>query len=209
MKSAAVIFHSVYGNTLEMAKFYERAFLDEGFAVTLYRVEDYFLNIDGEKNPPDEKVALQMAAIPVIKDIELLDSYSAIAMGCPTRFAGVSASMKAFMDSFYYVKESTYLFAKYFLSFTSSSTHAAGGIEALIELNKFAMQMGMFPVPLPPKTQHMPAFGCLHYSGPYMSGAPDHAILMAIRSHVYTAACALTDDAELMAMIENIERYDL
>jgi len=204
MKNIAVVFHSLCGNTMRMAKYYEQSFLDEGFAVSLFRVRDNSYLDTVTKYKPALELQDEMMAISVIDDAGLLAGYDAIVMGSPVYYGNVSSQMKAFMDKFGdYHKEMPFS-GKYFMSFASCENYAGGGFMCLQALNTFAMHQGMFIVPLPPDTQFMPPYGCIHYSGPNADSRPDHSILMGIRRHVYRVAAALSEFEEMAEIINRM-----
>lgn len=205
MKNAAIIFHSLNGNTMGMAKYYEEAFLGEGYAVGLFKVFDPTYEEEFPKYYAAKNAEEQMRSIPVIRDVELLSDYTAIAMGCPVYFGNVSAQMKAFMDSFYRVgQRGIDLTGKYFLSFVSCTNFAGDGVSAIKALNDFAMHQGMIVVSVPPSTQFAPPYGSIHYSGPDASSPPDYSNFLGIRSHVNVAATAMSSDYELMQLIRDM-----
>lgn len=210
MKNVAVIFHSLNGNTMSMAKYYEEAFLGEGYAVGLFKVKDPTYETEFPKYYRAKKAEEQMRAIPVLEDVELLSEYDAVAMGCPVYYGNVSGQMKMFMDSFYPLNEKEiYLSGKYFLSFVSCENFAGDGVSAIKALNDFAMHQGMIVVSVPPKTQYMPPYGCIHYSGPGAASPPDYSIFTGIRRHVNRAATAMSSEYELSQLIREMGERNL
>jgi NAD(P)H dehydrogenase (quinone) len=193
MRKVAVVFHSICGNTMLMAKQYEEAFLDEGMAVSVFRVEDATYSEKSGLYGAAKDAWQDMLQIPVIKDPLELEGYSAFVVGAPTYYGSLSAQMKAFLDKFPPPDEAGPFYGKYFLSFATGENSAGGALFCLQTLNLFAVHQGMLVVPVPPKTGAMPAYGCVHYSGYQAANRPNQALLMAIRKHAYAAAGAIGD----------------
>lgn len=194
MKKVAVVFHSVCGNTMLMAKQYEQAFLDEGHPVALFRVKDDNYNELCMQFPSSREIRKEMETIPVISDASDLVDYKVIVMGSPVYYGNVSAAMKAFMDSFSVFYKNSVFYGKYFLAFAAGENMGGGVTNGLMAMITFALHQGMVPIPVPPRTGMMPAYGCVHYSGANADKRPTMEVDTAIRKHVYSAAMVVGDE---------------
>lgn len=145
---AAIVFHSVCGNTYLVARVFEQALIAAGHQVSLLRVEDR----DWVEKPgtPDTALAVfsAMRALPVARADDLLVS-DVILMGCPVYFGNVSAQMKAFMDSTGGLWYQGKLVGRKFAAFVSAGNAEGGGDLALSALHLYAKYMGMLSLPLP------------------------------------------------------------
>ena len=100
MAKFTIVFHSVCGNTYQIADCFYRALQERGQEVALYRTADASFE-SGEKRIEDFK-CLQDAieAVPVIEEAAQVLGSDVLLLGSPTYYGCVSAQMKAFMDSF-------------------------------------------------------------------------------------------------------------
>ena len=100
MAKFTIVFHSVCGNTYQIADCFFRVLQERGQEVALYRTADASFE-SGEKRIEDFK-CLQDAieAVPVIEEAAQVLGSDVLLLGSPTYYGCVSAQMKAFMDSF-------------------------------------------------------------------------------------------------------------
>lgn len=93
-----VVYHSMYGNTLKMAKAVaEGASTAKNAEVQLARVPDITPQELIERNERMKNAFILQKGIPVAR-IEELPHYDAIIVGSPGRFGNMSSSMKHFID---------------------------------------------------------------------------------------------------------------
>lgn len=189
MHSAAIVFHSVCGNTYLLAREYQRTLENLGVSTTLFRTLDPNYEIFAPIFPASREFQEEINLVPIINDPTLLLPYDAIFMGSPTYFGNVSASMKAFMDSFSSLWCDAKLHGKLFGAFASSSTPQGAGDMCLMALNIFAQHMGMLPIPIPANVAGIPqpAYGILHFSGEDSTKRPNADTCQAIESFLTRA----------------------
>lgn len=189
MKRAAIVFHSVCGNTYLLAREYERVLLGLGVDTALYRVHDPNFEQFAPLFEASREHADALRAVPVLSDPSALLSFDALFFGSPTYFGNVSAAMKAFMDqcSVFWAKAA--LEGKQFGAFASASTPQGGGDVCLLALNIFAQHMGMCPLPVPANIagSAQPAYGILHCAGELSLDRPDSGTYAAIRDYLTRA----------------------
>jgi multimeric flavodoxin WrbA len=120
MTSVAVVYHSGYGHTAEVAKAVARgANAVDGVSAKLIRVEDI------EKRWQD------------------LDQAEAIIFGAPTYMGSVSAPFKAFMDASSKAWMGQKWKDKLAAGFTNSGSQSGDKLQSLVQLVLFAGQHGM------------------------------------------------------------------
>lgn len=164
---AAVIFHSVSGNTYLLAREIYKKLSLTGVQVEIYRVVDDDLVELSNEFPLIKEYCNEILNIPII-NLESLVSSDYIFMGSPTYFGNVSSEMKAFMDSFAPVWGEARLFGKKLVAFSTCGTPEGGGDMCLRAINTFGQHMGMLSVPIPSNLTpgiNNPAYGLLHYTG--------------------------------------------
>ena len=125
MTTVAVVYHSGYGHTAEIAKAVARGAAGvDGIEARLIRVEDV------EKHWQD------------------LDEADAIIFGAPTYMGSVSAPFKAYMDASSKVWFTQGWKDKIAAGFTHSGSQSGDKFNSLVQLHTFAMQHGMIWVGL-------------------------------------------------------------
>lgn len=121
----AVVYHSGYGHTAEVAKAVARGAAGvEGIDAQLVRVEDIDRHWDD------------------------LGAADAIVFGAPTYMGSVSAPFKAFMDASSKVWAGQGWKDKIAAGFTNSASQSGDKFNSLVQLHTFAMQHGMIWVGL-------------------------------------------------------------
>lgn len=162
----AVVFHSVCGNTCQLAAEFASSLGELGAEVQLWRLPDpgYAVNSDAFAAAREYKDAI--TAIPTIDSPARLLDCDAIVMGSPTYFGNVSAPVKLFIDSFVDFYAAAPFVGKVFASFATAGTAQGGSDFTLLALNNFAMHVGMTVVSVPlSEVYPQPAYGLSHYSG--------------------------------------------
>ena len=126
MAKFTIVFHSVCGNTYQIADCFYRALQERGQEVTLYRTADASFE-SGEKRS-DEFKHLQAAieSVPVIGEAAQVLGSDVLLLGSPTYYGCVSAQMKAFMDSFEKIWADAPTAGMYFGCFTSAGDGCGG-----------------------------------------------------------------------------------
>lgn len=163
---AAVICHSVCGNTFLMSELFAKSFNDKGVDAKVYRV----LDLDWKEQPDIPKVTSdifqRMLALPIATPETILNT-DIVVMGSPTYFGNVSAQMKVYMDSAAGYWIDAKLAGKKLGAFTSVGNPEGGGGFCLQAINTFGQFMGMQCVVVPTtlvKNINVPANGIIHYS---------------------------------------------
>jgi NAD(P)H dehydrogenase (quinone) len=122
---AAIVYHSGYGHTAEVAKAIVRGVAKAGgIGAQLIRVEDVDRHWD---------------------DLAAAD---AIVFGAPTYMGSLSAPFKAFMDATSKIWAQRGWKDKIAAGFTNSASHSGDKFNSLVQLHTFAMQHGMIWVGL-------------------------------------------------------------
>lgn len=162
----AVVFHSVCGNTCQLAQQLAESLTACGGTVLLRRLNDPGYAATADAFPASREYKNTILSIPVINSpAELLDC-DGIIIGSPTYFGNVSAPVKTFMDSFVGFYKDAPFTGKAFGAFATSGTAQGGAGLCLMAINTFAMHNGMTIVPVPAGGEHpQPAYGLAHYSG--------------------------------------------
>ena len=168
MKRCSIIIHSVNGNCYIIATSLKEALEKRNVDVRLYRVEDDDLHIWANKNETANDFYEQIIEIPVVKPEKLLKS-DMIILGCPTRFANVSAEMKTFLDTTLDMCEDHALADKFFACFTSCKFSLCEGSRALDSMTYWAQGNGMIHIPFGIHAElpncHEPVQGIVHLEG--------------------------------------------
>lgn len=186
MKKAAVLFHSVCGNTYLLAKRYAEALEHCGVEVALYRAADPSFEQYVEQFPVARQHAGEIRAVPALEDIRALLDCDAIFLGSPTYFGNVSAAVKSLMDSLCDFWAEAQLGGKWFGAFASMGSEHGGGESCLRAMDVFAMHMGMNVLPVTANNGGaiQPAYGVLHYCGDGGDLRPDSGTFTAIDNYI-------------------------
>lgn len=185
MKKAAVIFHSVCGNTYLMAKAYKESLEALGIQVDLLRVKDDTLEEIAKIFDAASTYKEEIVQLPVASAIDM-EQYDILFMGAPTYFGNVSGQMKQFMDSFCDLWVDAKLQGKLFGAFATSGTSCGGSEMCLQALNIFAQHMGMtvLSVPANIKGVMQPAYGMVHYTGETAENRPQELLIETIKHFI-------------------------
>lgn len=92
-----VVFHSITGNVMSLAKAVAQGAEEAGAKATIKRVEETIPEEVLERNPGYVNVRDELKSYPVAT-IDELPEYDAIVFGSPTRFGNMSSQMKTFID---------------------------------------------------------------------------------------------------------------
>ena len=183
---AAVIFHSVCGNTYLMAKTYYEKLKKEGVEVVLRKVEDDDLGDLANVFPSINEYKDDITAIKIAMPEDLLNN-DHIFLGSPTYFGNVSAEMKTYMDKAADFWIGANLAGKKLSAFTSVGNYEGGGHMCLQAINTFGQHMGMMPVPVPSnliENENFPAYGLIQYSGDLADNRPNINVTNSIEKYV-------------------------
>ena len=189
----AVVFHSVCGNTYQMAQQYRRAFEELGAEVDFYRLPDPNYEVISGVFASSREYREEILAVPELTDPAAILDCRALFLGSPTYFGNVSGPVKVFMDSFVDYWAEARLAGKYFGAFTTSGTPQGGADLCLGALNTFAMHMGMAVISVPSiiTGSVQPAYGLACYSGDLSDRRPTPGDSEAIRSFARYAAAMI------------------
>jgi len=97
MARILVVFHSITGHTMEMAKEVAVGVDEAGGDVTVKRVEETIPEEILEKNPGYMKIKKELKSFEIVT-VDELPEYDGIVFGSPTRFGNMSAQLKTFLD---------------------------------------------------------------------------------------------------------------
>lgn len=186
---AAVVFHSVSGNTYTLAKRYHEALLREGFDADLMRVADETIEQMSRKTYPDRTIYREIERVPVGNPTQMA-RYDAIFMGTPTYFGNLSSQMKRFWEGMYDMWSRADLAGIFFGAFATVATEAGGVAFGMMGMTISALHMGLIPLPVPStvKNASVPAYGIPYHSAPHDDALPGEETLSAIDE--YIAWCA-------------------
>lgn len=182
MKRAAVVFHSVLGNTYVLARCYAEYLKKQGVETDLYRVKDDTFEQISLAYEPGKAYRDEIMSLPIASHGAQMTGYDGLFLGSPTYYGCVSAQMKAFMDSFCDIWTGAGMAGRYFGCFTTCGDTFGGGELCLQAMNIFAQHMGMVLLPVPCNIggAPQPAYGILHVAGGNseirMSGETEQAI---------------------------------
>ena len=167
MLRAAVVVHSVMGNTYLLAKCYAQVLRKLGVETDLYRVRDDSYEEVSLQYEPGKEYREEILSLPVAGCGADMVGYDMLFLGSPTYYGCVSAQMKAFMDSFCDIWVEAKMAGTYFGCFATCGDTFGGGELCLQVMNTFAQHMGMIPVSVPCNTggAPQPAYGILHITG--------------------------------------------
>ena len=189
----AVVFHSVCGNTYQMADQYRQAFEDLGAKVAFYRLPDPGYEAVAKAFPVAREFRDEIMAVPELADPQAVLDCQALFLGSPTYFGNVSAPVKTFIDSFLNYWPEARMAGKFFGSFATAGTAQGGADLCLGAMNTFAMHMGMAVISVPSiiTGSVQPAYGLACYSGDSSDCRPTEKDREAIRSFARYAAAMI------------------
>lgn len=181
---ANVIFHSVCGNTLILARWLQAELLELGVECGLFRVNDPDAEELARFFPIIAEMAEEIRSIPLAHP-GLLQESDLVVMGSPTYFGNVSSEMKTFMDSAAPFWPEAKLAGRKIAAFATAGTPEGGAPLSLQAIRTWGTHMGMIPLPVPvglvPGTD-FPAYGLTAYSGSMADSRPDEAVLEGCRA---------------------------
>lgn len=194
----AVVFHSVCGNTCQMAEQLTAALEQGGADALLYRLPDPGYAATADAFPASREYKEAITSVRLLESPGELLGCDGLLMGSPTYFGNVSAPVKTFMDSFVDYWTGAPFRGKTFGSFATSGTAQGGSEKCLDALNTFAMHIGMTLVSVPAaEGAPQPAYGLSHYSGDLsdirLTGDETVAI-KAYARHFLAITAALTEE---------------
>lgn len=181
---ANVIFHSVCGNTLVLARRLQAELEELNVECGLYRVNDPDADKLARFFPIIAEAAEEIRAIPLARPELLLES-DLVIMGSPTYFGNVSSDMKTFMDAAAPYWPEAKLAGKKLAAFATSGTAEGGAPLCLQAIRTWGTHMGMVPLPVPVglvPDSDFPAYGLAAYSGPMADSRPDEIVLKGCRA---------------------------
>lgn len=167
MAKFTIVFHSVCGNTYQLAYCFHKALKEMGQEVTLYRTADASLESGEKRMEAFQNYQDAIESIPVIREAAQVLGSDVLILGSPTYYGCVSAQMKAFMDSFEKLWVEAPTAGMYFGCFTSAGDSCGGPELCLQVMNTFAQHMAMVPISVPCNIggAPQPAYGIKHVSG--------------------------------------------
>ncbi|AAB90893.1 MULTISPECIES: NAD(P)H:quinone oxidoreductase [Archaeoglobus] len=163
MARILVIFHSITGNTMKLAKAVADGAREGGAEVAVKRVPETIPAEILEKNPGYVKVREELESFEVARPEELQD-YDAIIFGSPTRFGVMSSQMKQFIDMTGRLWMERRLEGKVGAVFTSNEMPHGGKEATLLSMLLPLFAHGMIIVGLPPAKE-------LYRAGSYYGAA--------------------------------------
>lgn len=163
-----ILFHSISGNTMKLARAIAEGASSAGAEVKIKRVPETVPHEILEKNPGYMKVRSELESFEVAKPEEL-EEYDAIVFGAPTRFGVMSAQMKQFIDMTGKLWMSRKLEGKVGAVFTSNEMLHGGKEATLLSMILPLFAHGMIIVGLPALRE---LFGAGSYYGATSTGEP-------------------------------------
>ncbi|ADC65563.1 flavoprotein WrbA [Ferroglobus placidus DSM 10642] len=149
MTKILVVFHSITGNTMELAKAVAEGAREEGVDVVVKRVPETIPEEILEKNPGYRAVKDELKSFEVANPEEL-EEYDAIIFGSPTRFGVMSSQMKQFIDMTGKLWMGRKLEGKVGAVFTSNEMPHGGKEATLLTMILPLLGHGMIIVGIPP-----------------------------------------------------------
>ena len=163
-----IIIHSVSGNIYIIASYLQDRLKESGIDARLYRVEDPDLHILAAENDSVNQYLEDILELSVANE-ETLEEADMIILGAPTRFGGMTAEMKAFLDSTYDMCEERRLVGRLFGCFTSCAHSICEGSHALDSMLYWAQNMSLLHIPsgVHPEVRlsNQPVAGIVHLEG--------------------------------------------
>ncbi len=179
---AAVIIHSVSGNTFILGRKIYETLVKQEITASFYRVPDKDAQNLTFLFPHIATMLPLIEKLPLASPEILLES-DLVFLGSPTYFGNMSGEMKSFLDSTGIYWPEAKLRGKRILSFTTAGTSEGGAHLCLQSLTTYGLHMGMSPLPVPmhlslPKI--MPSYGITAYSGGQSDIPPEESVLESV-----------------------------
>ncbi len=168
-----ILFHSVTGNVMALARAAARGAEDGGAEAVIKRVPETIPPEVLEKNARHMKVKAELDAFPVAT-VEELPDYDGLLVGTPTRFGNMSAQMKSFLDRTGSLWGSGVLSGKPFALFQSNEMPHGGKEATLLSMIPVFLAHGMILVGFP-NDKRLYAAGSFY--GATATGTPKEADL--------------------------------
>jgi len=170
MVKLLVIFHSITGNVMTLAKAVAEGAREAEVEVKVKRVPETIPTEILERNPGYVKVKSELESFEVAKPEELAE-YDAIIFGSPTRFGLMSSQMKQFIDMTGKLWLERKLDGKVGAVFTSNEMPHGGKEATLLSMILPLFAHGMIIVGLPPAKELYKAGS---YYGATSTGRPSN-----------------------------------
>ncbi|MDW7989562.1 MAG: NAD(P)H:quinone oxidoreductase [Archaeoglobaceae archaeon] len=168
MVRVLVLFHSITGNVMKIAKAVADGAKEVGVEVSVKKVPETVPKEVLERNPGYLKVREELEKFEIAKPEELAN-YDAIIFGAPTRFGVMSAQMKQFIDMTGRLWMERKLEGKIGAVFTSNEMPHGGKEATLLSMILPLLGHGMIVVGLPPVKE---LFKAGSYYGATSTGEP-------------------------------------
>lgn len=141
-----ILYYSATGHIYQLAKAMQEAALESGAEVRLRKVKETASAEAIEKNEAWKKHLEEANAVNQVEltDLEWADGF---AIGTPTRFGGMAAQLKAFIDTTGGLWYAGKLSNKTVTSFTSAGNPHGGQEATLISLNNIFYHWGNYIIP--------------------------------------------------------------
>ena len=139
---ANIIIHSISGNLFIVARTFQEKLEERGIDARLYRVEDPDLHLEANLRNEVNEYYEDIIDLPVATNDKLCKA-DVVLIGTCSKFAQVTAEMKAFLDNTWPLYESRALIGKKFYGFASSPISKEDGKIATSGLYAWARQQGM------------------------------------------------------------------
>lgn len=148
MTNVAVIVHSMAGSTMSLAKAVSEGVGEvEGATVRLRRVADLMPDEKLAANPRFGHLFTERVADTTVATTDDLEWADAILLGCGTRFGGMSASMRSFLEQAAMLWMTGSLAGKVGGVFSAASTPHGGMEQTVHDLITAMMHFGIVVVP--------------------------------------------------------------
>ncbi|MCS7121908.1 MAG: NAD(P)H:quinone oxidoreductase [Archaeoglobaceae archaeon] len=168
MVKVLVVFHSITGNVMKLAKAIADGAKEVGVEVKIKRVPETVPKEILERNANYLKVKDELEKFEIAKPEELAN-YDAIIFGAPTRFGVMSAQMKQFIDMTGRLWMERKLEGKIGAVFTSNEMPHGGKEATLLSMLLPLLGHGMIVVGIPPVKE---LFKAGSYYGATSTGEP-------------------------------------
>lgn len=169
MVKVLIIFHSITGNVMKLAKAVAEGVREGDAEVKVKRVPETVPAEILERNPGYVKIKGELESFEIAKPEELAE-YDAIVIGSPTRFGNMSSQMKQFIDMTGRLWMERKLEGKVGAVFTANEMPHGGKEATLLSMLLPLFAHGMIIVGLPPVKELYKAGS---YYGATSTGKPD------------------------------------